>query len=204
MKILKILGIDLAGREENPTGICILNNQKIVFKSLYTNTEIFEEIKSIKPNLIVIDAPLSLPKGRCCLEKDCECALKGHFRQSEREIRIYGRVLPLTFKGMKILALRGIGLAARLQGTYDVLETHPRTTQKILKLQNPEKELFEYFKWETEPSKHELDALLSALTGLLYHKNCYIALGNREEGFIIIPKDNDCIKRFGSQYLGIN
>ena len=46
MKPLKILGIDLAGREEKSTGICVLNNQKVILKSLYTNAEIFEEIKN--------------------------------------------------------------------------------------------------------------------------------------------------------------
>jgi uncharacterized protein len=199
---LKILGIDLAGREENPTGICILDKQKVILKSLYTNDEIFEQINNIKPHLIVIDAPLSLPKGRCCLEKDCECAVGGHFRQSEREIRLYGRVLPLTFKGMKMLALRGISLASSLRGTYNVLEAHPRTTQKILNLQYPEKELNKYFKWGTTPSPHELDATLAALTGLLYHKNCHIALGNPEEGIIIIPKNMDCLKKIENQYQG--
>jgi uncharacterized protein len=162
------LGIDLAGREKNPTGICVLNNQKVVLKNLYTNAEIFEEIKKIKPHLIVIDAPLSLPKGRCCLEKYCECAVGGHIRQSEREIRSYGQVLPLTFRGMKMLSLREINLATSLRDTYNVLEAHPRTIQKILDLENPEKELNEFFDWETSPSQHELDAILAALTGFLY------------------------------------
>jgi hypothetical protein len=204
MKHLKIMGIDLAGREENPTGICILNNHKVTLKSLYTNAEIFKEIKNIKPHLIVIDAPLSLPKDRCCLEKDCECAVGGHFRQSERKIRSYGSVLPLTFRGMKMLALRGITLASDLRGTYNVLEAHPRTTQKILNLQNPEKELNKLFKWETTPSQHELDATLAALTGLLYHENCHIALGDPVEGIIIIPKNGTCLKKIENQYKELN
>jgi len=192
---IQILGIDLAGQEENPTGICILNNQKVILKSLYSNAEIFEEIKRNNPHLIVIDAPLSLPKGRCCLEKECECAVGGHIRQAEREIRSYGRVLPLTFKGMKMLTLRGIDLVSGLRETYNVLEAHPRTTQKILGFQNPEKELKEFFKWETSPSIHELDATLAALTGFLYQKNCHLSLGTSEEGIIIIPKNRDCLKK---------
>jgi hypothetical protein len=48
---IKNLGNKQTGREENPTGICVLNNQKVILKSLYTNAEIFEEIKksSIDP-----------------------------------------------------------------------------------------------------------------------------------------------------------
>ena len=193
-----ILGIDLAGREENPTGICVLNNQKLKLKSLYTNADILEEVKKIKPHLIIIDAPLSLPKGRCCLDKDCECAVGGHIRQAEREIRSYGHVLPLTFRGMKMLALRGISLAISLQDNYNVLEAHSRTTQKILDFQNPEEELSEMFDWETSPSQHELDAALAALTGFFYQKNCHLALGTPEEGTIIIPRSRDCIKKISN------
>jgi len=148
---IKILGIDLAGLEENLTGICVLNNQKFVSKSLYTNAEIFEEIKKNKPQLIVIDAPLSLPKGRCCLEKDYECAVSGHLRQSDREIRSYGWILPLTFRGMKMLTLRGISLACGLRETNNVLEAHPKTNQKIGP-KTPEKEPNEFFDGKHLPS----------------------------------------------------
>ena len=89
---MKIMGIDLAGKVNNPTGICILNadesrEHNIDMGTLYTDEEILEKINRLQPSLIVIDAPLSLPKGRCCLEKECICAVGGHFRQSEREIR---------------------------------------------------------------------------------------------------------------------
>ncbi len=66
--------------------------------TIYTDHEIIKLITDLKPSVIVIDAPLSLPKGRCCLEKDCKCAVGGHFRQAEKDIRQYGRVLPLTFQ----------------------------------------------------------------------------------------------------------
>lgn len=99
---MKIVGIDLSGKETNPSGICVLNRDKITLKTLLSDEEILKEIKNIKPSLIAIDTPLSLPKGRCCLEKNCNCAVGGHLRQAERDIRPYGRVLPLTFRGMKM------------------------------------------------------------------------------------------------------
>ena len=46
---------------------------------------------------------------------------------AERQIRKYGRVLPLTFTGMKMLTLRGIYLASILRTQYTVIESHPRT-----------------------------------------------------------------------------
>lgn len=188
------MGIDLAGKSENPSGICILNDHDFNFKTLYGDEDILEEINRTNPSLVAIDAPLSLPKGRCCLEKDCECAVGGHFRQSERDIRPYGRVLPLTFRGMKMLTLRGIKIADKLRKEYKVVETHPHTSQKILGLEDLQRDLGRFFKIPADATDHELDAMLAALTGFLFLNNCYLELGDPEEGTIIIPKDEKCLK----------
>jgi predicted nuclease with RNAse H fold len=184
---MKTVGIDLAGKEENPSGICSLNNNEIILKTLYTDEEILDYVKRINPSIIAIDAPLSLPKGRCCLEKDCQCAVGGHFRQAERDIRPYGRVLPLTFRGMKMLTLRGISLAKELRKDYQVIETHPRTSQKMLGFKDPS-DLSRFYKLREDATEHELDAALAAVTGLLYLKDCYLELGDPDEGTIVIPK----------------
>lgn len=185
---MKIIGIDLSGREENPSGICILNGHKLILKTLYKNDDILNEIKLTEPSLVAIDAPLSLPKGRCCLEKDCKCSVGGHFRQAEKDIRPYGRVLPLTFQGMKMLTMRGITLARELRKEYKVIETHPRTSQKMLKMDDLEHDLARLFEMPTNTTEHELDAAVAALTGFLFIKDCYIELGHPEEGTIIIAK----------------
>ena len=187
---MKIIGIDLAGKEENPTGICILNKDRITLKTLYSNDDVLNFVKTVKPYLIAIDAPLSLPKGRCCLEKDCKCAEGGHFREAEREIRPYGRVLPLTFRGMKMLTLRGIKLGNALRKDFEVIETHPRTSQKILGLKDLKKDLTQIYMLPSEPTEHELDATLAAITGYLYLKGCYILLGDPVEGTIVIPDEH--------------
>ena len=206
---MKIMGIDLAGRMENPTGICILSVDpvnghdrvggdriKINLNTIYTDEELFEQINNLNPSLIVIDAPLSLPKGRCCLEKECECAIGGHFRQSEREIRLYGPVLPLTFRGMKMLTMRGVNLASALYGKYQLKETHPRTAHKILgwekgKLQD---NLGHFLPLPSNHTEHELDAAVAALTGFFYINDCYLELGDVDEGSIILPRGKDCLE----------
>lgn len=190
---MKIVGIDLAGKEENPSGICILQRGKLVLKTLYTNANILKAINLINPSVIAIDAPLSLPKGRCCLEKDCACAVGGHLRQAERDIRPYGRVLPLTFRGMKMLTLRGIALAEELIKNYRVIETHPRTSQKMLGLKDPH-DLSRFYKLPRDATEHELDAALAAVTGFLYLKDCYLELGDPEEGTIVIPAGKNCLE----------
>ncbi|NYB51653.1 MAG: DUF429 domain-containing protein [Methanobacteriaceae archaeon] len=196
MRKLKILGIDLAGKPDNPSGVCILEADENKFcevslSTLYSDKEILDKINSIQPSLIVMDAPLSLPKGRCCLDKNCECAVGGHFRQSEREIRVYGPVLPLTFTGMKMLTLRGVGLAQVLREKYLLKETHPRTVQKILGLENLKTDLERYFQIPLNSTSHELDAVLAALCGLYYLNESYVELGDVDEGTIIIPKDKN-------------
>ncbi len=190
---MKILGIDLAGKQENPSGVAFLVDHKIKLFTRYDDKEILDLINDLKPQVIVIDAPLSLPKGRCCLEKNCKCAVGGHFRQAERDIRQYGRVLPLTFMGMKMLTMRGIKLSTELKKEYEVLESHPHTTSKILKFEDPYSGLNQFFNISSEANEHELDAGILTLTGLLYLKNCYITLGDPDEGIIILPIDDKCL-----------
>lgn len=185
--IMKIIGIDLAGKQDNPTGICVLNQDHVILKTVYNNKDIIDYVKKVNPTLIAIDAPLSLPKGRCCLEKDCKCAKFGHYRQAEREIHPYGRVLPLTFRGMKILTLRGIKLARELKEDFQLIETHPRTSQKQLGINDIKEDLSPIYKLPSDPTEHELDALLAAVTGYLYLKEECIKLGDPEEGIIVIP-----------------
>lgn len=194
---MKILGIDLSGKEDNPSGICILEEDCMDFSTLYLNSDILKLIQKSNPSLIVFDAPLSLPKGRCCLEKDCDCAVGGHFRQAERDIRQYGNVLPLTFRGMKMLTLRGVGLASKLKKKYNVIESHPRTSQKILEFKDPSAGLGKYFTVPQDASEHELDAGILALTGFMYLEGCCIELGDQKEGLIIIPQKSlmfDCLR----------
>ena len=80
---MKIIGIDLAGSEKRKTGICVLNekleaNCFCVFK----DKEILDLIEKERPDLIAIDAPLSLPKKRKSLKRKS----KIHFRECDKEL----------------------------------------------------------------------------------------------------------------------
>ncbi len=190
---MKIIGIDLAGKEENPTGICILNNRELFLETLFSDYDIIDEVGLIDPVLIGVDAPLSLPLGRCCLKRDCECAVGGHFRQAERDIRHYGHVLPLTFPGMNMLTYRGVKLGKQLRLLSEVFETHPRTDQRILGFTNLEADLGRYFCIKGEVTNHTLDAAVAALTGYFKMLKCGLELGDPVEGTIIIPRDKECL-----------
>ena len=65
-----ILGVDLAGSEKRNTGICIMG-KKLNVKTMivHTDKEIEKIVRKIKPKIIAIDAPLSLPKGRKSIDE---------------------------------------------------------------------------------------------------------------------------------------
>ena len=187
MPALKIMGIDLAGKSSNPTGICYLNGNKLDFCTLFDDEDILGYVFRHNPNLIVVDAPLSLPAGRCCLSNECPCSKNGsHFRVAEVEMRRFGRTLPLTFKGMKLLTERGISLKEKLERNYEVMESHPKTIQNVLGFKSP-LDIKKYFMIPPDINKHEMDAALLVLTGIFYIKGRYIEFGDPDEGLIILP-----------------
>jgi len=178
-----IVGVDLSAKEKNPTGIATLEYREIQTIEISSDDGILK--KSVNADLIVFDAPLSLPKGRCCLEKDCECGEFGHFRKADLEIRKYGRVLPLTFPYMKMLTYRGIrlkNLLKSLNPRLTIIETHPSTAHKLIKSE------LSSFKIRDDISPHEFDASIAAVTGHFYLKGESIILGDPSEGTIILPK----------------
>ena len=79
---MSIVGIDLAGVENRPTGFCVLNNMKVDTCVLFTDNQILEKINQINPNLIAIDAPLCLPPGR----KNIQEITNVHLRECDKEL----------------------------------------------------------------------------------------------------------------------
>jgi predicted nuclease with RNAse H fold len=101
-----VVGIDLAGSERRDTGLCVMDERMNSATSvLYTDDEILSRSFEAKPEVVSIDAPLFLPKGRASLEK------KGppHFRQCDKELlRMRIRFFPISLGPMRMLTARGI------------------------------------------------------------------------------------------------
>ncbi|MGC1120893.1 MAG: hypothetical protein WBA22_07340 [Candidatus Methanofastidiosia archaeon] len=163
-----IAGIDLAGVESRPTGLCILNT-RAHFYTVFSDTEIFTILGQNKITLAAIDAPLSF-RGE-------------PFRDGDRELRAHFPILPLTFKGMQSLTRRGMTLKNRL--TCPVIEVYPHAAKKILGITRAE-DLASYRIDEVPSSPHELDAAVAALTGKFYLQGQYTAYG--EQDMIIVPR----------------
>jgi predicted nuclease with RNAse H fold len=194
------LGIDLAGVETRNSGICILDeNLKAKVLTLRSDDDIIYYIIKIKPDIIAIDAPLSLPFGRCCLKDTCSCRNRGHLRQCDRELlKMKIKFFPVTLGPMRKLTERGMKLKKIIEEKgFKIIEVYPGGAQDMLKIPRKQKGIDELRKGLMKigvkgiskmVSHDELDAITSALVGKMYIEGDYLALGNPEEGLIIMPK----------------
>lgn len=186
MESIVIIGIDLAGKEENPTGIAIWEKGKVETHLIYINKEILKFIRNVKSSIVAIDAPLKLPKNGFLRKADKDLIKKGY------------RVFPPGLPAMKMLTLRAIRLNRLItKEGIKTIEVHPTSTRKALNMPVKDWEKIqatlesmglEGTLKERTLSPHEIDAVTAALTAYLYMKGETEALGNNEEGYIIIPK----------------
>lgn len=179
----KIIGIDLTGSEKRASGVAILwDDNSVLTLRLKSDEHMMTTVRTMNPNLVSIDSPLSLPEDSTKIYRDCELALK------RRGIGVYWCLLP----SMKALTMRGIALAARLRDEgFKVIESYPGAAQDILGIPRKNKgiqvlagALAGYgIKGDLAVSHDELDAITSAIVGQLYLEGKYEALG-----CLIIPK----------------
>jgi len=111
------------------------------------------------------------------------------------------RVFPPGLPAMKKLTARAIKLNTLIgQKGYKTIEVHPTSTRKALNMPLKDWQKIQTilesmglegdFKVRALKS-HEIDAVTAALTAYLYIKNQTEAIGNEEEGYIIVPKKQD-------------
>jgi len=162
-----ICGIDLAGVESRPTGVCILENTA-EFHTVYKDQEILSLINETSPDVVAIDAPLSF-HGE-------------HFRDCDLELKKDYPILPLTFKGMQMLTQRGINLKSQIP--FPVIEVYPHASKKRLGIDCPE-DLSSYNIVTLPSTIHELDAAAAALTGHYFLEGEYRVYGKKDK--IIVP-----------------
>jgi predicted nuclease with RNAse H fold len=191
-----VVGLDLAANHKKQSGFCILNeNLEVKTFLLFTDNEILEYVKRYDPELIAIDAPLSLPLGRTSLEEKSNI----HLRLCDRELLELGiKFFPITLGPMRKLTERGIKLKLMLENLgYKVIEVFPGATQDILGLVRKNQNVNKLREGlislgikgiKNEMNDDELDAITCALTGLLYLRGECIELGDKKEGILIIPK----------------
>jgi hypothetical protein len=178
----------------------VLEGAKVEVKVLYTDRQIVNEVKKVKPSIVAIDAPLSLPKGRKSLAQRG----KPHLRECDRALLKMGiKFFPLTLGPMRKLTRRGIKLKEKLEEEgFEVIEVFPGAAQDLWGIPRVRKNL-EGLRNGLERlgirclsrrwGPHELDAITSAMVGKLYKEKSFTALGDPKEGLIIIPFIKDKI-----------
>ena len=202
----KVVGIDLAGSERRPTGICVLAGTKANVWVVRTDREVLEAIEE-DTQVVAIDAPLSLPRGRCCLRDDCPCAGRAHFRACDLELRrMKIKFFPITLGPMRKLTLRGLALKGKLEKKgFRVFETYPGAAQDIWRIprqKDPQglKEGLKRFRLQGNwlrpgVTKDELDAVTCALVAREDLRGNTVTLGDPKEGLMILPKGDAALLR---------
>jgi predicted nuclease with RNAse H fold len=126
---LVVVGVDLAGSPRRPTGVCILRGVRARTRIAFPDEEILDTIAQARPDLVPIDAPLSLPAGRTTIHDRSG----PHFRACDLELRRRGiRFFPITLGPMRMLTERGIALKAKIAKMgYRVVECYPGGAQDV-------------------------------------------------------------------------
>lgn len=182
----RIIGIDLTGSENRPSGFAVLNWPEVSTVRVKSDEIILQQVKYCNPDLISIDSPLSLPEDPNKIYRECELTLK------RRGIGVYWCLLP----SMEKLTRRGIALADRLRAAgYEVIESYPGAAQDILGIPRKKEKgkiqtdrlvegLWKYgIQGDFSVSHDELDAITAAIVGKLYLDGEYEQLG-----CMILPK----------------
>lgn len=191
-----VIGIDLAGSERRDTGFCVITGRTAHVMVVHTDTEILARIKALRgKKFIGIDAPLSLPHGRKNLERKSGV----HFRRCDIALRERGiRFFPITLGPMRMLTKRGIALKRkilRMERHARVFEVYPGATYDSFHIQRKDRKAIMHWAKKyvrlisRDYSQDELDAVAAAITIKLYLKGKGMALGDGNEGQIIIPSN---------------
>jgi predicted nuclease with RNAse H fold len=198
------VGIDLAGVEHRETGVAVLRKGHLeLLTTAGSDAEVLELARLAgRYGTVAVNAPLTRPAGRCCLDDDCPCRVDPgtRSRQLERDLGRMG-VPTLATALIKVLARRGerIAGALRAQG-HEPIEVYPYATLRLLGLpcrgkKTPEgrrrihrslRKLVPGLK-HPRASEHQLDAVVCALTAQFWREGRTRDVGLPEEGIMVIP-----------------
>jgi uncharacterized protein YprB with RNaseH-like and TPR domain/predicted nuclease with RNAse H fold len=208
----RIVGIDLTGSEARPTGWALLQGDLVLTGTLSSTEELVQRTLACAPTLVSIDSPLSLPVGRDCTEDGCACRSAGITRHCERVLKRRGvNVYPCLIASMQALTRRGIQIAALLRAAgVQVIESYPGAAQDIMRI--PRKRASQTqlhaglqrfgVRGMRKPdalTHDELDAVTSALVGSFFLADLFEALGNGQEGDLIIPRLAEPLETAGTR-----
>jgi uncharacterized protein len=164
---------------------------------LHTDHDIVEFVESHRPQLVVIDAPLSLPRGRRTIEDRSG----PHLRACDRELlRRKIPFFPLTLGPMRMLTVRGMRLSRELaRRGFPAVEGYPGGAQDILGLPRKKAGVAHLQRslrgrglggdLDRRPLTHdELDAVTIAWVGWNFRRGEGVLIGDASEGLMLLPE----------------
>jgi hypothetical protein len=212
IKASSVVGIDLTGSERRKTGWCVLTGAVAGTCRLATDDDIVKAMIEANPAVVAIDSPLSLPRGRVSVFDDDPGRREfGITRACERELRQRGvHVYPTLIPCMQKLTVRGIALAARLRACgLDVIEVFPGGAQDVFGIGRKRRGREQLAQGladfgieggfrDGRVSHDELDAITAAIVGAFYVAGRYEAVGDVDEGVLIMPRRGALRQAFDS------
>ena len=198
------VGIDLAGVSHRETGLALIRDGRLErVETAGDDAEILHFVAEAGLSAVVaINAPLTRPLGRCCLDDDCPCRTDPgtRSRRLERELARMG-VPTLATALIKVLARRGARIAGLLRDAgWSPIEVYPFATLKLLGLpysgkktdagrRRIERGLRGLVDGLRHPraTNHEIDAVICALTAELSRIGMTREVGDPVEGLMIVP-----------------
>lgn len=192
-----IVGIDYGSKYAGTTVLCYNSAHKVRFIEASRNADadsfLLAELAFLQPELVMIDAPLSLP-GVYWLGNGYH---DHFFRKCDRDVHAMS---PMFLGG---LTARAMNLQKYLNGMrIRMIETYPRRLAEVLELpmdlykkdKNTLPEFVEKLirkigvriNAERVSSWHHLDALLAFISGLRYGEHQILEYGSKEEGLILV------------------
>jgi uncharacterized protein len=192
-----VVGLDLAGSPKRDTGACAMASpSRLRAEVLHSDDDVLDFVRRFDPGLVVIDAPLSLPRGR----KTIEDRSGPHLRECDR-VLLHRRIpfFPLTLGPMRILTVRGMRLARALaRRGFVVVEGYPGGAQDILGLPRKKAGVRLLQRRLRRDGLHgdlddrqlthdELDAVTIAWVGWWFRRGRGELIGDPSEGLMLLP-----------------
>jgi len=167
-----------------------------------TDDEILHTIRQARPDLVPIDAPLSLPKGRQTIHD----RTGEHLRECDQELQRRKIIFsPITLGPMRMLTERGLAFKSEIETMgYPVVECYPGAAQDIWGIPRQRHDLKGLLKGlkklgvrglTPQMTSDELDAVSAALRGRLFLLGKGQMLGG--ENGILIPRTKPRPKKLG-------
>jgi uncharacterized protein len=186
-----VVGVDLAGSVRRPTGICVLRGLRAETQIVFGDEEVLRSVSRARPDLVPIDAPLSLPAGRVTINDRSG----GHFRDCDYELKRRGiRFFPITLGPMRMLTERGMALKAKIEAMgYRAVECYPGAAQDLWEIPRQHKDRAGLLAGlrdigvkglPEDLTGDELDAATAALVGRWYLQRKGELIGG-DEGIVI-------------------